>query len=229
MNKLWNDKNYYKRISEKETFDHPGFLLAKKYCLNTKKILDMGCGDGSKLIRLGNSKTERFGCDVSNISQKLGFVKFDGVKLPFESNFFDRVVSFFVLEHTQKPKELLVEMVRVLEPEGLLILLCPNFGAPNRASPNFKGSRIKKLFFNPRWNKVAAKTESMENFQSDFDTIMEPYLGDVVAFLKQRGLKIIETNSFWEMELKNAKVWQKLFKYFFKNWGPHLFLVAQKS
>lgn len=227
-NKLWNDEKYYKKIAQSEDFSHPGFLRAQEYCQNAKKILDVGCGDGSKLKKLGNLKTKRFGCDVGSFSQKLGFKRFNGIKLPFESNYFDRVVSFFVLEHTQEPQKLLIEMVRVLEPGSLLILLCPNFGAPNRASPNFKGPRWKKLFFNPHWNKVIPKTDSMKNFQSDFDTLIEPYLVDVANLLKQNGLKIIETNSYWEMELKNAKIWQKLFRYFFKNWGPHLFIVVQK-
>lgn len=225
--KIWSDKRYYEKIAASEKFDHPGFLRAKDYCLNAGKILDVGCGDGNKLKQLGNKKTKRFGCEVSTLAEKFGFDRFDGVNLPYKDESFDRVVSFFVLEHTNEPKKLLAEMARVLVPGGFLIILAPNYGAPNRASPNFAGSRMKKLLFRESWHKVNPQTDRMENFQSDYDTTIEPYLGDVVGFLKTKGLKIVETDSFWEMELPGARPWQRLFRVF-KYWGPHLFVVAKK-
>ncbi|MCL4397624.1 class I SAM-dependent methyltransferase [Patescibacteria group bacterium] len=225
--KIWSDKKYYERIARREKFDHPGFLRAVEYCKDAKAILDVGCGDGSKLKKLGGKTTKRKGCDVSDLAEKFGFDKFDGIKLPYKDNCFDRVVSFFVLEHTEKPKELLAEMVRVLRPGGLLIILAPNYGAPNRASPNFKGSRILKLLFNRSWNRVQPQTDTVDTFESDFDTTLEPYLGDVARFLRDKKLKIVEADSFWEMELPNAKPWQKVFR-IFKYWGPHLFVVAEK-
>lgn len=225
--KIWSDKRYYERIAASEKFDHPGFLATQRYCQNAKSILDVGCGDGSKLARLGNKKTKRTGCEVSNLVARFGFDKFDGTHLSYKDNSFDRVVSFFVLEHTIKPKELLMEMIRVLKCDGLLIILAPNYGAPNRASPNFCGSRLKKLFFRQRWHRVTPRSDSLDDFKSDEDTMMEPYLGDVISFLLCKKLKIIEENSFWEMELPGAKPWQRLFR-IFKYWGPHLFIVAQK-
>lgn len=227
--KIWSDKKYYEKIAAKETFDHPGFLRTIEYCQSAKRILDVGCGDGSKLKKLGNKKSKKFGCDVSPLSKGYGFNVFDGVNLPYKNGSFDRVVSFFVLEHTEKPKELLAKMVKVLKKGGLLILLAPNFGAPNRCSPNFEGSRIKKLFINPPWHKVTPKVDSMKDFEPDLDTTMEPYLGTVVEYLKSLEMKIVEKNSFWELERKNAKFIQRIFKYFFEDWGPHLFLVAQKT
>ena len=226
--RIWSDKRYYEKIARSEKFDHPGFLKAVEYCKNARAILDIGCGDGSKLTKLGSKPTKRFGCEVSDLAGKFGFDKFDGVNLPYQDNSFDRVVSFFVLEHTEKPKELLGEMIRVLQPGGLLIILAPNYGAPNRASPNFYGSRIRKLLFNPKWNAVRPKTDSMKTFESDADTTLEPYLEDVIRFLQEKKLKIVEANSFWEMELPGAKPWQKLLR-IFKYWGPHLFVVAQKT
>lgn len=226
--KIWNEEAYYKRISSIEKYDHPGFLMAKELCNNARKILDVGCGDGSKLKRLGGVKTKRFGCDVSSLAKKYGLDTFDGINLPYADESFDRVVSFFVLEHVDKPKELLASMVRVLETDGLLILLAPNYGAPNRASPNFEGSRIRKLLFNPRWNRVVPRVDIMENFESDLDTTIEPYLGDVVRYLNYLNMKIIKKSSFWEMEKNNAKFVQKFFRLFFTDWGPHLFIVARK-
>lgn len=233
--KIWADKKYYQEITRKEKFDHPGFITAQMYCQEAKKILDVGCGDGSKLQRLGGKTTKRFGCDVSPLAKDFGFTVFDGVHLPYQNESFDRVVSFFVLEHTQRPQELLTEMVRVLTKKGLLILLTPNFGAPNRVSPNYVGSRIQKLLFNPSWHKVQAKHVSMRNFESDLDTTMEPYLESLIKYLQNLHLKIIKTDSYWEMELPDTNVIQKIFRYLghlgiypFIYWGPHLFLVGEK-
>lgn len=226
--KIWSDKAYYREIARKESFDHPGFLRAVELCRDAKRILDVGCGDGSKLKKLGGKTAKRFGCDVSPLAKDYGYDVFNGVNLPYKDASFDRVVSFFVLEHTAKPKELLKDMVRSLKKDGLLILLAPNFGAPNRASPNFEGSRAKKLFFNPQWHKVVPKPLSMKDFASDLDTTLEPYLATVVNYLQKLGLQVIERNSFWEMELASAKPIQKIFRYLFADWGPHLFIVAKK-
>lgn len=227
--KIWEDEAYYKRIGRLEKFDHPGFIRAQELCKDSETILDVGCGDGSKLKKLGGKDAKRFGCDVSPVAKKFGFDVFNGVNLPYKNGTFDRVTSFFVLEHTDEPKKLLVEMIRVLKINGLLILLAPNFGAPNRASPNFEGSRAKKLFLNPHWHKVTPRIDSMKNFESDLDTTMEPYLGDIVKYLQSKKMEILEKNSFWEMEKSNAKLIQNFFKYLFKDWGPHLFVVARKT
>lgn len=227
--KIWEDEAYYKRISALEKFDHPGFIRAQELCKDSETILDVGCGDGSKLKKLGNLKTKRYGCDVSTLAKKFRFDAFDGVNLPYDSNTFDRVVSFFVLEHTDRPKELLTDMIRVLKKDGLLILLAPNFGAPNRSSPNFKGSRAKKFLFNPKWHKVTPKVDSMKDFDSDLDTTMEPNLKTIVEYLQSLDMQIVEKNSFWEMENSNAKFIQKIFRYIFSDWGPHLFIVARKT
>ncbi len=226
--KIWQDEAYYKRISALEKFDHPGFVKATELCRDAKKILDVGCGDGSKLKKLGGKTTKRFGCDISPLAKKYEYEVFDGIHLPYKDANFDRVTSFFVLEHTDKPKELLIDMVRVLKNDGLLILLAPNFGAPNRASPNFNGSRLKKLFLNPQWHKVTPKVDSMKDFDSDMDTTMEPDLKTIVEYLQSLGMQIVEKNSFWEMEKSNAKFVQKVFRYFCTDWGPHLFIVARK-
>lgn len=154
LNKIiWSKREYYQKINKKEDFSHPGFILAQKYCQNAESVLDIGCGDGSKLARLGGRKTQRVGVEVSRTAINLGkktyknikFVHVSGSILPFTKESFDVVASFFVLEHTSGPDQLLDECLRVVRKNGYLILLAPNFGAPNRCSPNFTGSRVEKL------------------------------------------------------------------------------------
>lgn len=250
---IWNHREYYEKIAATENFSHPGFKLAQRYCQTAKNILDVGCGDGSKLARLGNQRTKRIGCDISKEAVILGKQEFPGIKfdqfddetLPYKTESFDRVTSFFVLEHTDNPDNLITEMIHVLALGGYLILLAPNFGAPNRASPNFKGNRLVKMIggvlddFLPArglgWNHVTPKITTIEEFESDLDTTVEPYLGSLWRFLQIKELKIVETKSFWEMERPGAKALQRGLRFLgereiypFRYWGPHLFVVAEK-
>lgn len=250
---IWSSDKYYEKIAEIDDFSHPGFASAKEICANSKSILDVGCGDGSKLAVLGNANTKRVGCELGEAGIRLGrqkfpdikFIHIDGNKLPFDDQAFESVCSFFVLEHTQKPDELICEMIRVLKVGGALVLLAPNFGTPNRCSPNFIGSRLKKLFTgfvndfstenSLNWLHVNPKISNIDEFAPDLDTTIEPYLGSLVKFLKYNKMEIKEWSSYWNMEMSNASLGQKIFKLFsvfgiypFTMWGPHLFVVAKK-
>jgi len=52
-----------------------------------------------------------------------------GENLPFKDESFDLVVSFQVLEHTQDPKQVLSEAIRVLKPRGHLYFVIPNYNS----------------------------------------------------------------------------------------------------
>ncbi len=254
---LWEKESYYhlaKKASIKSK--HPGIIEIKKLAGRNKKILDLGCGEGSKLNLIAGKNNLGFGVDLSSKAVKiakknyphLNFVRSDIESLPFKNEEFDLVYFTFVLEHLDRPEKVIREAARVTKMGGFLAFLSPNFGAPNRASPPFKGNRfikfikgvitdfvllfkgIDKLY----WNKVTPLSLG-EVYQTDWDTTIEPYLLTLVIFLKRIGLKIIKRGSFWVEELPGAKLHQRLFRilgemgiYPFEFWGPHLFVIAQK-
>lgn len=53
------------------------------------------------------------------------FLSTDLVTIPWESNYFDRVISLETLEHSPDPFSLLSEFYRVLKPGGLLVMSLP--------------------------------------------------------------------------------------------------------
>jgi len=112
------------------------------------RILEIGSGFGINLVVW----THEHGLDVTGVEpQGDGFsdtldvsrqicsanqvdpariVEAKGEELPFPDASFDVVYSAYVLEHTQDPKRVLSEALRVLKPGGLLHFELPNHLAP---------------------------------------------------------------------------------------------------
>jgi len=111
--------------------DHSRQVLADHYAarLGATRVMDLGCGAGDsvELFRALNADVEWVGVDVEESPEVTGraradaeFVTFDGEHLPFEDASFDLVYCKQVLEHVERPHELLHEVARVLQPGGCL-------------------------------------------------------------------------------------------------------------
>jgi len=109
--------------------DHSRQVLADHYAalLRPTRVLDLGCGPGDSvdLFRALNPRVHWVGVDVEESPEVTGrtrtdaeFVTFDGEQLPFEDASFDLVYCKQVLEHVERPHELLREVARVLRPGG---------------------------------------------------------------------------------------------------------------
>lgn len=246
VTKNWN-KKYYKVSQEASKSDtHIAAIAIKKYALKAKKILDIGCGEGT---RIGLLKTtgKKFGVDINNYAinkakknyPEVEFIKSDIVKIPFDFEYFDLIYSMFVIEHVLEPEKVLKEAIRVLKKDGIFILGAPNYGSPNRRSPVSKENKFLKLFkglsldFDENslgWNKVKP---AKGRYFIDSDTTVEPYILSLVNYLKNFGLKIIKFSSLWEIDDFSIK--QLPFKilgllgfYPFVWWGPQIFVIAKK-
>lgn len=95
------------------------------------RILDVGCGHGDFLKPVYDKTSHTYGLDPDKEAlgkNKLIKNKVVGTveEIPFESNFFDLVVSAWVLEHLTDPQRAFEEIFRVLKPGGKVIFLTPN-------------------------------------------------------------------------------------------------------
>lgn len=255
---IWRSDVYYS-LAKKGSLDinHPGMKILLDLASKANRILDLGCGEGTRLNFLSAGGKKAVGIDISSTAIKLAkesypklkFIKADLENIPLEDHSFDLVYSAYVLEHLTEPTEVLDEAIRLTAASGLLVLIAPNYGAPNRASPPFKGSRLLKftkgvlndlaIFFRKHdglnWARVKPIATS-NDYDTDWDTTIEPYIGSLIGFLKSRKMTIKEFITCWSEELPNAKIQQVMFRFLgelgvypFLMWGPHLVLVAQKN
>lgn len=250
---VWSKESYYKTAGEGSIdFNHPGMKNLVEIAADSNVILDMGCGEGTRLNKLITKNQKGYGIDISPKAiemakgkyPQLNFEVGDLEDLPYEDEKFDLVYSAFVFEHLDDPEKVLKEGVRVLKKGGSLMIVAPNYGAPNRASPPFRGSRVVKLingfikdFFSDNklaWQKVEP-IANIKEYEIDWDTTLEPYLGSLMKHLKDKGLKIKYFSSSWDQDSLKAGLLQKKFKllgkiglYPFSLWGPHLAVLAEK-
>jgi SAM-dependent methyltransferase len=91
-------------------------------------VLDFGCGSMPYLNLFKNVKTY-IGCEIKNSGYKnesnIENDFYDGTILPYKYSSFDAVVSFEVFEHVFNLPEILLEINRVLKPNGYLLATTP--------------------------------------------------------------------------------------------------------
>jgi ubiquinone/menaquinone biosynthesis C-methylase UbiE len=133
VKKGWNESlDIYKDVIDANVHEHTA-------------ILDIGCGHGDFLRDIYARTEHTYGIDPDAQALKLNTVISHTIvgsaySLPFADNFFDVIVSAWVLEHLDQPETAFREIYRVLKPGGVVIFLTPNTWNYNvwliRAIPN---------------------------------------------------------------------------------------------
>jgi SAM-dependent methyltransferase len=102
-----------------------------------RRVLDVGCGNGSLLraLRAYWPDAELLGCDPSRDSIAQGYGNDVRLWTGTASNIpsdvsVDLVVAVNVIEHTTDPIGFLTALRAVLQPDGLLVIVCPDGGRP---------------------------------------------------------------------------------------------------
>ena len=111
--------------------DHSRPVLADGYAerLRPHRVMDLGCGAGDSvdLFRSVNPDVDWVGLDIEHSPEvaartraDAAFATFDGERIPFADASFELVYCKQVLEHVERPRELIAEVARVLAPGGHL-------------------------------------------------------------------------------------------------------------
>ena len=104
-----------------------------------KKVLDIGCYDGSIGEMLIKKSNEVYGMEinseVSEVARKKGLkvtVQDIESQFQFEDNFFDAVIGGEIIEHILDTDFFIDEIMRILKPGGHLIISTPNVASFGR-------------------------------------------------------------------------------------------------
>jgi SAM-dependent methyltransferase len=91
-------------------------------------ILDFGCGR-KPYLKIFNNCEKYIGLDIK-LDDKFNKyvyadVYYDGISIPFDSETFDNIVSFDVIQLIENSDEILLELNRVLKEDGYLLITVP--------------------------------------------------------------------------------------------------------
>jgi ubiquinone/menaquinone biosynthesis C-methylase UbiE len=98
------------------------------------RVLDVGCGTGALLDQLQACSAEVWGLDISYEALQYcalrghkHLIRADAAHVPFPSAAFDVVTAIGVIEHLEDDQAFLLEIKRLLKPDGSFILLTSSF------------------------------------------------------------------------------------------------------
>jgi ubiquinone/menaquinone biosynthesis C-methylase UbiE len=122
---------YYEAIADRRNRLEP---YIEKYAQfdkwKGKKVLEVGCGVGSDLLRFAQAGADVTGIDLSSVSVSLAkerlklykcagtVTQADGENIPFKDNTFAYAYNWGVIHHSAHPKKVVNEIYRVLEHGG---------------------------------------------------------------------------------------------------------------
>lgn len=102
-----------------------------------KRLLDVGCGDGSLVLLSREKGGLVWGVDrafavcreAAAKGMRAQCADLNAPHLPYRDEVFDAVTCLDVIEHVLDPRRLLQELARLLRPRGILVLTTPNIRA----------------------------------------------------------------------------------------------------
>jgi len=168
------------------------------------KVLDIACGEGYGTFMISKKTSNRvFGGDISSVAvagcvekwaaENLEFRVMNGTKLDFDSDYFDKVVSFETIEHTTEYMAMLHELKRVLKADGTAFISTPNILI------NSPKGYVENPYHTQEWQlhelqdilaEVFASVRIFGQKYSRYDNPMIPKLGRTVEFvLNQRVIR----------------------------------------
>ena len=194
-------------------------IITKLLGGNSRKVLDVGCGDGSLLWPFCKSQ-DCYGVDVSETPLKQAElrgirtyrVNLESEELPFDDESFDLIVCSETIEHLLDADNLLHEIHRILRLGGTFILTFPNvnqpiswpmqilFDLPPRFSARYKSPHvrdytlriIRTVLANFKFEIVKAAGTYVYPFEGKFSQWVAtsfPRLGEKVIVVSEKHRK----------------------------------------
>jgi ubiquinone/menaquinone biosynthesis C-methylase UbiE len=183
----WRDGRLWQENKQKRTLETLRMFMREAGLgddLRGLKVLDLGCGMGGLSVALAQAGAHvqpydynPAYCEITRLrGQRYNFdlkpVNGGGENLPFGDGMFDIIVCMDVLEHVQRPDDLVAETARCLKPGGLLYITAINRFAFN--DPHYHVRFVNWLprrFANP-FLKLTGRKKDNSRF-TDRQTLLE--------------------------------------------------------
>ena len=126
----YDGRAFHSRIPPQRWWQRRRYAIILEFIGDRRRVLDAGCGSTQIL----NGAPQTVGLDIQR--RKLRYMRRPGRNLvnastfaiPFADDSFEVVVSSQVIEHLPRDAGVLDELVRCIEPGGLLVLGTPDYG-----------------------------------------------------------------------------------------------------
>ncbi|BCB97298.1 hypothetical protein JZK55_22200 [Dissulfurispira thermophila] len=195
-------------INSKDNF----FLYRIPYN-RTKKILDVGCGNGSYLLSLKSlgwdARTQLYGIDFPNETLKylrdiehINIIEGNFFETDLPENFFEVVTLRHVLEHFSAPASTLKKIFNILKHGGVVLINVPNFKSIEAL-----------LIFKEKWRHIDAPRH-LFHFSPK---VLKRLLTDAGFSIKHMSLKIASSPFIKSLEHCGYHAPKSVEKYIIKN------------
>lgn len=150
-------------------------IIDSGFFLNSRKILDIGCGDGKLTACFASylPKAHIVGCDISQTmidyatqhyaSENLNFIVKSAEHLDFQEQF-DTVISFNCLHWIKNQKRAIEEIADILMSNGKILLIA----TPNSANNDFK-TMCQNTILSWRWIFYFLGFKSLHSFHTEHE------------------------------------------------------------
>jgi len=244
----WKKNDYEYLLESCNKDEATSYIL--KYLPKSGKIVEAGCGLGRYVKNLSERGYNIEGIEYSEetvrmVKEKdaaLKVIQADVLKMPYQTNSIDGIISLGVVEHfVLGPHEALREMYRVLKPEGIAIITVPSLSFIRQIKRHLYIDEIKYYFNSIRTakrlnivrrflNKKPVKKTNLSHNRNKSDLYMIfPTFGIFFEYVFRKkqfedaisecGFTIIESVPIGHMD----GVYHEFGKLFvtFKNWKFH--------
>ncbi len=182
------------------------------------KILDIGCGIGGFLKLARDRGWLTFGVEISSEASRYGEEQFgldiyngDFLNSNFTMKDFDVIMLWHVLEHLQKPNEVIKKVFNILKEDGLIVIAVPNFDS-------FQAKCFKENWyhldvprhlcqFTPNIIKSALEKNGFKIVKIDYFSKENNATGiefSIVNYIRSKGLTITHTSLSINRTLKGV-------------------------
>ena len=185
--------DYISHTDGKRTFFEKTYHFVKRKAIRDKvslinshhakkgKILDIGAGTGDFLLECKKQQWEILGIEPNDKAKEIAMgkgISFADTIEQLESNSFDVITMWHVLEHVPDVEHQVSELKRLLKPTGTIIIAVPNFKSYDakyykefwaafdvpRHLWHFSKTAIEKLFANQNMNLENVKPMWFDSF-----------------------------------------------------------------